>query len=87
MKIPEGIKTRNDKKISSRNDFRIKTFVWLDNLIQQRVSNFSVRMRYHVTFDPKHLSTSEWCQSVTYGQCVTCFESRHVTSDPTTREP
>ena len=33
MKIPEGIKTRNDKKISSRNDFRIKTFLWLDNLI------------------------------------------------------
>ena len=40
-------------------------------------------MTYHVTFDPKHLSTSEWCQSVTYGQCVTRFESRHVTSDPT----
>ena len=44
-------------------------------------------MKYHVTFDPKHLSGSEQCQGVTYGQCVTCFESRHVTSDPTTREP
>ena len=33
MKIPEGIKTRNDIKESSRNDFRIKTFIWLENLI------------------------------------------------------